>query len=47
MYEWFDRVGFTVDIKALRRDYPEVGWMTFGQWARAQDWTQVWDDRAV
>ena len=39
MYEWFDRVGFTVDIEGLRRDYPEVGWTSFEEWAVAQDWS--------
>jgi hypothetical protein len=24
MYEWFDRVGFTVDRAALRRQFPDV-----------------------
>jgi uncharacterized protein YbjT (DUF2867 family) len=38
MYEWFERVGYTVDTAALRRDYPEVGWHTFEQWAKVQDW---------
>ena len=34
MFEWFDRVGYSVDIAALRREYPEVGWQTFEAWAR-------------
>jgi uncharacterized protein YbjT (DUF2867 family) len=34
MFEWFDRVGYSADIAALRRDYPEVGWQTFESWAR-------------
>ncbi len=38
MFEWFDRVGYRVDIAALRRNYPEVGWRTFEQWAQAQSW---------
>ena len=38
MFEWFDRVGFSADIAALRREYPEVGWHTFEDWAKAQDW---------
>ncbi len=38
MYEWFDRVGYHADIAALRRDFPDVGWHTFENWARAQDW---------
>ena len=38
MHEWFDRVGYQADIEALRRDYPEVGWQTFEEWARTRDW---------
>ena len=38
MYEWFVRVGYSADISALRRDYPEVGWHTFEKWAASQDW---------
>jgi len=38
MYEWFDRVGYSVDIAGLRGRYPEVDWQTFPEWARAQDW---------
>lgn len=36
--DWLDAVGWGVDIEALRRDYPEVGWRTFAEWARSQDW---------
>ncbi len=39
MFEWFDRVGYNTDLAALRRDYPEVGWHTFEQWSRKQDWS--------
>ncbi len=35
MYEWFDRVGYTVDRVALRRDFPEVTWTSFETWAKA------------
>ena len=38
MYEWFDEVGYSADIAALRRDYPETGWRTFEQWVSVQDW---------
>ncbi len=41
MYEWLAGTGFSVDIEALRRDYPEVGWTTFAQWAGAQDWNAI------
>jgi uncharacterized protein YbjT (DUF2867 family) len=35
MFEWFDRVGYSADIPALRGEYPEVGWQTFEVWARS------------
>jgi uncharacterized protein YbjT (DUF2867 family) len=38
MFEWLQRVGYHADISLLRRDYPEVGWHTFEDWARVQDW---------
>jgi uncharacterized protein YbjT (DUF2867 family) len=39
MFEWFDRVGYSADIARLRREYPEVGWHTFEEWAKAQSWS--------
>src|SRR5450432_299006 len=39
MYEWFDRVGFTVDRAALRREFPDVAFRNFESWAKAQDWS--------
>ena len=41
MYEWFERVGYSADTAALRRDYPEVGWHTYEDWAKEQDWKQI------
>jgi uncharacterized protein YbjT (DUF2867 family) len=38
MFEWFDRVGYSADIEALRRDFPEVPWLSFADWAGQQDW---------
>ncbi|MFF4013907.1 NmrA/HSCARG family protein [Streptomyces sp. NPDC001843] len=38
MFEYFTTVGLDVDATALRRDYPEVGWHSFTDWAVAQDW---------
>jgi uncharacterized protein YbjT (DUF2867 family) len=38
MFEWFDRVGYSADIEALRREHSEVGWHTFEEWAKEQDW---------
>jgi len=41
MYEWFDRVGFTVDRAALRREFPDVAFHGFVAWAKAQDWSTL------
>lgn len=41
MYDWFNRVGYSVDIPRLKRDYPQVRWTTFRQWASAQDWSRI------
>jgi uncharacterized protein YbjT (DUF2867 family) len=41
LFEWLDRVGFTVDIAGLRRDFPDVRWHTFAEWAGSQDWKMV------
>ena len=38
MFEWFDRVGYDVDIAALQRDFLEVRWHSFADWAREFDW---------
>jgi len=38
MFEWFDKVGYTADPAALRRDFPEVPWLTYQAWAEQQDW---------
>jgi uncharacterized protein YbjT (DUF2867 family) len=38
MFEWLQRVGYHANIALLRRDFPEVGWHTFEDWARVQDW---------
>jgi len=39
MFEWFDSTGYAADIESLRRDFPEVKWHTFEEWARKQDWS--------
>jgi len=38
MYEWLERVGYSADIAALRRDYPELHLHSFEEWAKAQNW---------
>ncbi|TIS87388.1 NmrA/HSCARG family protein [Mesorhizobium sp.] len=39
MFDWFDRVGYDADIPALHRDFPEVRWHSFADWAREFDWS--------
>jgi uncharacterized protein YbjT (DUF2867 family) len=39
MYEWLGRVGYHADILTLRHAFPEVGWHTFEEWSRSQDWS--------
>ncbi len=39
MSEWFDRVGYDVDIAALQTNFPEVRWHSFADWAREFDWS--------
>jgi len=39
MYEWFNRTGYDADIAALRRDFPEVSWHSYADWAKGFDWS--------
>jgi uncharacterized protein YbjT (DUF2867 family) len=39
MFEWFDRFGYGADIASLRRDFSEVQWHSFADWAREFDWS--------
>jgi uncharacterized protein YbjT (DUF2867 family) len=41
MFEWFDSTGYAAGIKSLRRDFPEVKWHTFEEWARKQEWSAL------
>lgn len=38
MFEYFTTVGLDVDVAGLRRDFPEVAWHSFADWAAGQDW---------
>ena len=44
MYEWFDRVGYSVDRAALRREFPDVAFHDFESWAKTQDWKALLRD---
>ncbi|MGW8364223.1 NmrA/HSCARG family protein [Streptomyces wedmorensis] len=41
MFAYFTTSGLDVDVAALHRDFPEVGWHGFPDWAHAQDWTAI------
>ncbi len=41
MYAWLDRGGCQVDVEALEREHPEVGWHSFESWACEQDWDRL------
>lgn len=41
MSEWLGQHGYTVDIPALRHDYPEIGWHTLDDWAGERDWNRL------
>jgi uncharacterized protein YbjT (DUF2867 family) len=41
MFEWFDRVGYDVDIAALHAAFPEVRWHSFADWAAGFDWSAL------
>jgi uncharacterized protein YbjT (DUF2867 family) len=44
MYEWFDRVGYSVDLAKLRREFTDVEFHDFGTWAREQDWKALFKE---
>jgi uncharacterized protein YbjT (DUF2867 family) len=41
MYEWFKDPGYDVDIAGLKKNYPEIPWTSFSEWAGNQDWSAV------
>lgn len=44
MFAWFDKVGYSADVAGLRRDFPEVQWHRFADWAKAYDWNVLKSD---
>ncbi len=38
MFEWFDRVGYNVDISDLHMNFSDVNWQSYSQWVESQDW---------
>jgi uncharacterized protein YbjT (DUF2867 family) len=41
MLEWFERERYTADIDGLRREFPQIGWQRFPEWAARQDWRRL------
>jgi uncharacterized protein YbjT (DUF2867 family) len=41
MAKWFGAVGYSADIAGLRREFPEVGWHRYSEWAAEVDWAAV------
>ena len=38
LYEWLDRVGTSIDIPPLHREYTQIRWQHLQTWAEAQSW---------
>ena len=41
MYEWFADTGYDIDIDGLKKEYPDVPWASFSEWANGQDWSTL------
>jgi uncharacterized protein YbjT (DUF2867 family) len=41
MIEWIERTGYTANIDGLRREFPQLGWHRFREWAAGQDWARL------
>ncbi|MBN2532725.1 MAG: NmrA/HSCARG family protein [Spirochaetales bacterium] len=41
MYEWFKNTGYSVDINALKKRFPQIKWKSFKEWAQKQDWKHL------
>lgn len=39
MFEWFNNVGYSVDIAALHKEFSDVAWLNYADWLALQDWT--------
>ncbi len=38
MFEWFNSVGYNVDIPEVRKKFSDVDWQSYSQWVDSQDW---------
>lgn len=41
LFAWLKNVGYHINIERLRKEYPEVGWHRFSNWARKQSWAEL------
>lgn len=39
MFHWFNNIGYTADIPALRREFSDVNWLNYSDWLAQQDWS--------
>jgi uncharacterized protein YbjT (DUF2867 family) len=44
MFEWFESTGYSVDMEGLRKEFPSVGWQSFEEWAKEQNWESIKKD---
>ncbi|MCG8426517.1 MAG: NmrA/HSCARG family protein [Chromatiales bacterium] len=44
MYEWFDRVGYSVNIAELHKTFSDVDWQSYTQWVESQSWQFLHDE---
>ena len=45
MFEWFDRVGYNVNIPELRRSFSDVNWQSYSQWVESREWQFLTKER--
>jgi nucleoside-diphosphate-sugar epimerase len=39
MYEWFNKVGYSVDIKGLKNEFPDISFSSFEDYVQRIDWS--------
>ena len=39
MFQWFNEVGYSINISQLKQKFPTLPWTTFKKWAAKQDWS--------
>ena len=41
MYEWLEKFGYNAPIEDLQREFDDVEWTSFSDWANKQDWAAL------